>query len=56
MCAMTVWDVEGTRPLLVFMGIFEITLEKQCRPECGMGIHEQVRILRSLRNIEQAFT
>ncbi|MNF82170.1 hypothetical protein D3C87_1967380 [compost metagenome] len=56
MCTMTVRVVEDTRPLLVFMGIAQITLEKQCRPECTMGFHEQVRILRSLRNTEQSFS
>ncbi|MNP13135.1 hypothetical protein D3C76_1054040 [compost metagenome] len=53
---MPVWVVEHTRPLLVFIGVAQITLAKQGCPKCGMGIHEQVRILRCLRNIEQSFT
>ncbi|MOA11458.1 hypothetical protein D3C78_1314010 [compost metagenome] len=56
MCAMPLRDVEGTRLLLMVMGIAQITLEKQCLPECRMDFHEQVRILRSLSNTEQAFT
>ncbi|MCY1448760.1 hypothetical protein D9M71_654570 [compost metagenome] len=54
MCAMPLRVVEHTRLLLMFIGIAQITLAKQCRPECGMGINEQVRILRSLCNIEQS--
>ncbi|MNG01119.1 hypothetical protein D3C85_1573700 [compost metagenome] len=56
MCAMAIRVVECARPLLMIMGIFEITLEKQCLPKCRVSFHEQVRILRGLRNTEQSFS
>ncbi|MNT43424.1 hypothetical protein D3C71_1728990 [compost metagenome] len=53
---MAIRVVEDTRPFLMVMGVFEIPLEKQCLPKCRMGFHEQVRILRGLRNTEQSFS
>ncbi|MNL20746.1 hypothetical protein D3C87_1420070 [compost metagenome] len=53
---MMVWAVEGTHLLLMVMGIAQITLVKQCLSECRMGFHEQVRILRCLRDTEQSFS